>query len=31
LIGVILVVIFVIAVTVGVVVASWPTCCDLSP
>jgi hypothetical protein len=29
LIGLILVVIFAIAVTVGVVVASWPNCCQL--
>jgi hypothetical protein len=29
LIGLVLVVIFAIAVSVGVLVASWPTCCHL--
>jgi hypothetical protein len=29
LIGLILAVIFVVAVSVGVVVASWPNCCEL--
>jgi hypothetical protein len=29
LIGLILVVIFAIAVTIGVLVASWPNCCQL--